>query len=288
MASSRTSFLQRVRGNTDILHLPIDFYDAYPLEVDAVLGVGATSKVFRASCTDDSDEKCAVKKLCLKKIHGEGDRLKRRVLSCARTWRLFQNEVSILERINHPNIVSVVLAAACPGYLAISMEYCPKGTLRNRVNESTTEDVDRYFAGLVSALRYLHDRRIVHGDISLRNVFLDGLDEPILGDFGLSYIMPDDCKRVHMADASRGYTAPEMKSNARRIDPFKCDVFALGVTIRCLILKKLPDEEKKYHREIERLDDINDKYRFFLQVMLRKSPRKRFNMELIHDALRSY
>ena len=288
MASSRMNFLERVRGNQDILHMPCDFYDALHLEVDAVLNIGSTSKVFRASSVDDADEIRAVKKFDLKNIHGEGEKLKRKVLTCARTWRLFLNEVSILERVNHPNIVSDVLGVACPNYLAISMEYCPNGNLLKRFKESTTEDVDRFFAGLVSALHYLHDQRIVHGNIRLENVFLDGFDEPILGDFGSSYIMPDDRSEVQITEASKGYTAPEIKKNAGRVDPFKCDVFALGVILRCLVVKRPPKENRKYYREIVKRDDINNKFRFLLLVMLRKSPKKRFTMELVSDALRDY
>ncbi|KAG1778255.1 kinase-like domain-containing protein [Suillus placidus] len=46
----------------------------------------------------------------------------------------------------------------------------------------------RILQGLVSAVSYLHSKEVVHGDITGSNILIDERGEPILSDFGLSFL----------------------------------------------------------------------------------------------------
>jgi serine/threonine protein kinase len=72
----------------------------------------------------------------------------------------------------------------------IISEYCSNGTLLSYIQKKEVveeEDCRRLFKQLVLALEYLHSQvGIIHHDVKLENILLDGDERVKLGDFGLS------------------------------------------------------------------------------------------------------
>lgn len=59
-----------------------------------------------------------------------------------------------------------------------------------RARKVLTEDEVRFYMGqILSALRYMSDNRILHRDLKLGNVLLDGNMDCKLGDFGLAALL---------------------------------------------------------------------------------------------------
>mmetsp|Transcript_64442 Transcript_64442/g.119873 ORF Transcript_64442/g.119873 Transcript_64442/m.119873 type:complete len:785 (-) Transcript_64442:201-2555(-) len=91
---------------------------------------------------------------------------------------------------------------------------------------------------LVEAVQMLHEKTIVHRDLSVENVLLTSKDLPRvkLIDFGAATTqrMMSDC-----AAGKPSYQAPEMFESAT-FDTFLCDAFALGVVLYTLCLRDYP------------------------------------------------
>lgn len=145
-----------------------------------------------------------------------------------------QTEIMNLSQLSHPNIIKLYKWFEHSGLLFLVLELCESGTLKSYVspNEIISKTVFfNFLSQTVLALKFAHSRQIAHRDIKPANVLIaeGGVR---LADFGLSMIVND----LISLDESVGalfYRAPEMFEN-KPYDPFKADVWALGVTFYVL------------------------------------------------------
>ena len=199
-----------------VLKLQADYFDLFDLRIAKVLGTGKSAEVVLAVSNSFEGINRAVKRFSLKKKD-----LEKRNISLERAKKLFYHEVKIVRDLEHPNIIGGSNGIECPGYLAIAMDYCPRGNLADHLKRMNSGLIDRFFTGVVAGVDYIHSLRIVHGDIKLQNIFIDEKHRPVLGDFGVSYQMPENKQYVKTAGATMGYFAPEVLKKVDSVDPFK-------------------------------------------------------------------
>jgi tRNA A-37 threonylcarbamoyl transferase component Bud32 len=132
-----------------------------------------------------------------------------------RSRRKVAKEVSILKKLQHPNIINLYETFETEKHFLLVTELCPGGDLLNYVRRrrKLTEDVAKYFfKQLVEACIYCHKKGVVHRDIKLDNILLDQKGFLKLGDFGVSRaisrgeILRDQC-------GTPAYIAPEVLLN---------------------------------------------------------------------------
>ena len=108
-----------------------------------------------------------------------------------------KSEYSINQLLDHPNIAALVQ----PGwndalYYYMAFEYADNCSLHEfvQVRKITKafieEEVNGFLQQLGSALRYLADKKIVHGDLKPHNVLLHGPSKMKICDFGLATFAP--------------------------------------------------------------------------------------------------
>ncbi len=85
----------------------------------------------------------------------------------------FINEVRILFRLQHPNIVPLKDFGIENDVTFLVMDYAPHGTLRQPRGQRLPLDVVVTYAGQVAAaLQYAHDRKLIHRDVKPDNLLL--------------------------------------------------------------------------------------------------------------------
>ncbi|MBA0796104.1 hypothetical protein Gohar_006902 [Gossypium harknessii] len=195
-----------------------------------VIGQGGFSNVYLANLSGSS--RGAVK------IHAASDRLN----------QVFKQELDILLRLRHDNIVKLL------GYCddleegAMVFEYAPNGNLQEKLHEREKEVISwktrtSIAFQLAQAIEYLHEKctlQIVHGDIKPSNVLLDQYFNCKLCDFGSakmgfsSTVVPPSCSRTkQVMVGSPGYTDPHYLRTG--LASKKNDVYGLGVIILELV-----------------------------------------------------
>lgn len=93
-----------------------------------------------------------------------------------KVFLLLKKEMSVLEMLNHPNIVQYYGVEIHRDRVNIFMEYCEGGSLGNLLEHGRIEDemvTQVYSLELLEGLAYLHQLGVVHRDIKPENILLD-------------------------------------------------------------------------------------------------------------------
>ena len=142
-----------------------------------------------------------------------------------------KKEVDVLHALNHPNIVKYVESFQENGRLYIVMEYADGGDLSQLIERRgrkllSESDVMHYFIQIALALKYMHDRKILHRDLKGQNVFLCKNGKVKLGDFGIAKVLDSTAQLCKTQIGTPYYLSPEI-CEGRRYNS-KTDIWSLG------------------------------------------------------------
>ncbi|KAI9081393.1 hypothetical protein K1719_036656 [Acacia pycnantha] len=159
----------------------------------------------------------------------------------------FQQELEILSRIRHPNLL--LLLGACPDNGCLVYEYMENGSLEDRLfRKNGTAPIpwyDRYRIAweVASALAFLHSSKptpIIHRDLKPANILLDSNLVSKIGDIGLSTVLSSDVSSTMFKDTAPVgtlcYIDPEYQRTG--LVSAKSDVYAFGMVILQLLTAK--------------------------------------------------
>ncbi|XP_065544548.1 serine/threonine-protein kinase DCLK2 isoform X1 [Lathamus discolor] len=204
------------------------------------------------------DGNFAVVKECVERSTGKEFALK--IIDkakCCGKEHLIENEVSILRRVKHPNIIMLIEEMDTPTELYLVMELVKGGDLFDAITSSTkyTErDGSAMVYNLASALKYLHGLNIVHRDIKPENLLVceypDGTKSLKLGDFGLATVVEGPLFTVC---GTPTYVAPEIIAETGY--GLKVDIWAAGV-ITYILLCGFPPFRSENNLQEDLFDQI--------------------------------
>ncbi|RDL38202.1 uncharacterized protein BP5553_05635 [Venustampulla echinocandica] len=168
-----------------------------------------------------------------------------------------KRELEIMRSIHHPSLVHLKAWSIEESRAILVLSYCPGGDLFDVASQHRGLLVPgllrRMFSELVGAVRYLHERHIVHRDIKLENVLVNlpqsELSRPLnwatypysvitLTDLGLSRRVADD-EKLTTRCGSDDYAAPEVIMG-QPYDGRATDAWSLGVLLYALLESRLP------------------------------------------------
>lgn len=202
-----------------------------------VIGLGGFSTVYLARFPDST-------RGAVKVVHGSS--------SSERLRRIYEQELQILLRVRHPDIVSLL------GYCdddredggVLVFEYVPNENLQEKLHGEkgplTWKQRVLIAFQLANAMEYLHEKsglHIVHGDIKASNILLDAKLNCKLCDFGsskmgfASTVLPPSSSRMdRMILGSQGYMDPHYLKTG--IVSKKNDIYSFGVIVLELVTGK--------------------------------------------------
>ncbi|KAK4765361.1 hypothetical protein SAY86_026451 [Trapa natans] len=190
------------------------------------LGQGGFGSVYRGKLNDGRE--IAVKKLSLTSIQGKKE---------------FVNEVKLLARVQHRNVVNLLGYCIHGEEKLLVYEYVINQSLEKhffkspRKEELNWKRLHDIISGIAKGLLYLHEEShscIIHRDIKASNILLDEKWVPKIADFGMARLFPENQTHVNTRIVgTSGYMAPEYMMHGYLSKA--ADVFSFGVVVLELI-----------------------------------------------------
>jgi len=142
-----------------------------------------------------------------------------------------EQEVKLLSSLDHPFIISYIESFQENGYLYIVMEYADGGDLSKKIEKQnkklfTEEEILHDFIQIALAIKYIHDRKILHRDLKGENIFLMKNGQVKLGDFGIARVLENSFQLCQTQIGTPYYLSPEICEGK----PYnsKTDIWSLG------------------------------------------------------------
>ena len=151
------------------------------------------------------------------------------------------NEIEIISKLNHKNVIHVEKILEDAKNYYIIMEYCEKGELfdyivnKERLNPA---EASLFFYQLINGVEYIHKKGFAHRDLKPENLLLT--KEKILKiiDFGLCHDF-DGENYLTTKCGSPSYAAPEILKGYP-YDGFKTDIWCCGIILYAMLCGYLP------------------------------------------------
>ena len=207
-----------------------------------------------------------------------------------------RNEINILKKLNHPNIVKIYEFYISKTHYYIVTEFCKEGELFSYIKNKYSENqLAVLFYQVFSGLWYLHDHKIIHRDMKLENIMISKKEKDNTSgeelfwvkiiDFGTAKIFEKNKKEKDVVGSSY-YIAPEvLRQNYNE----KCDTWSVGVILYMMLVGRAPfdgkDDEEiitkissgEYNNKEPNLLKHSEEVRDLVKRLLQKDINKRYS-----------
>ncbi|VDD90758.1 unnamed protein product [Enterobius vermicularis] len=235
--------------------------------------------VFLAECKNENGKQVAVKCIEKKALKGKEEAL--------------ENEIRVLRRLQHPNIIQLYGTYDEKDYVYLVMELVTGGELFDRIvakGSFTEQDASNLMKQVLEAVAFMHQNGVVHRDLKPENLLYYNKDEDskiMISDFGLS--KTEDSGAMATACGTPGYVAPEVLQQK----PYgkAVDVWSIGVIAYILLCGYPPfyDENDAnlfaqiirgdYEFDSPYWDEISDSAKDFISHLMCCDPEHRYTCE---------
>lgn len=158
--------------------------------------------------------------------------------------------------------------------------------------------------GLISAVSYLHSKDVVHGDITGSNILIDRRGEPLLADFGLSFLDVELTGNSYFTSCKPGnvrWAAPELLILQGDGSPYRAcarsDIYSVGCVMLQVLSGRVPYDiwtdfmvisEKFKGKEPPRLPEapIDDRHWEFMRRCWRKKQERSVTVKDIAEFIK--
>ena len=232
----------------------------------------------------------------------------------------FSNEIRVMQKIKHPNLVGLIELKKTKSHFYLVMEFCNGGDLTSCLkkymqyyNKPFSEEIVQYLMRqIVSGLDALHSRNFLHRDLKLDNIlccFNSDNDKNTLNmlratakitDFGFATVLNKASPLAHTVLGTPTNMDPSLLNNMEkrtRNEGYdqKADIWSLGTLCYEMLVGRNPFSGKSMQDLYNKVKvgtyplptTLSREVVFFIEAMLQKDPKKRLGCKelLQHEFL---
>ncbi|KAJ5043000.1 uncharacterized protein L3040_004389 [Drepanopeziza brunnea f. sp. 'multigermtubi'] len=207
---------------------------------------------------------------------------------------LIKEEIAIMKKLNHPNLVSLIEVLDDPeeDSLYMVLEMCKKGVvmkvgLNEKADPYDTERCRLWFRDLILGIEYLHAQGVVHRDIKPDNLLLTEDNVLKIVDFGVSEMFEKASDMMTAKSAgSPAFLPPELcVTKHGDVSGKAADIWSMGVSLYCLRFGCIPFERpgvlelyNAIRNDNLEIHETDSEFCDLIRKMLEKDPKKRITM----------
>ena len=201
----------------------------------------------------------------------------------------YLDEAEILSGFNNEYIVKYYYSYIEKDNFTILMEYAGNSNLKqfilhHKKNDQLIEEniVIDLITQICLGLKEIHNKKLIHRDLSPENIFINENKKIKIGDFGVSKRLDTNNQFAFTSTGKQHYNAPEIEKNEKY--DYRADIYSLGCIIYELftlnefyIDKVLEEKECKINQ-----DYYNVKWQKLIDLLLKKNYKERPNIEEVY------
>ena len=202
------------------------------------------------------------------------------------------NEIEILSKLNHPNIIHVEKILEDKENNYIIMEYCENGELFDYIVKKEKlgyKEASIFFYQLINGVEYIHNQNFAHRDLKPENLLLTKDNKLKIIDFGLCHDF-NGTKLLITKCGSPSYAAPEILLGYP-YDGFKTDIWCCGIILYGMLCGYLPFDGDDNQEIFKQIVECNPEYPSFLKDdcidliigILNPNPKERLSINQIKN-----
>ncbi|KAH8515973.1 hypothetical protein Peur_047355 [Populus x canadensis] len=203
-----------------------------------------------------------------------------------------EQEIALLSRFEHENIVQYYGTDKDESKLYIFLELVTKGSLQKLYQRYNLRDsqVSSYTRQILHGLKYLHDQNVVHRDIKCANLLVDANGSVKLADFGLA--KATKLNDVKSCKGTAFWMAPEVVNNKNQGYGLPADIWSLGCTVLEMLTRQIPYSELESMQALFRIgrgvpplvpDSLSNDARDFILQCIQVNPNDRPTAAVLLD-----
>ncbi len=223
-------------------------------------------------------------------------------------YNYLNKEINILQSLKHPNIVKLEDIKKTKTHFYLTMEYCNGADLPKALEKYkekygkpfSEEIVQHLMTQLISAIKYIHEKGIIHKNINLENIMLNFENEKDIKDFNLmkanvkiiDFFHSSKKSKPGLAINASPSTLKKLKLGGYNIkmtdnDDEKVDIWSLGTIFYEILIGKPIFDADDLNEQIDKVEqgdyyvpkNISFETVSFMNGMLQQEPKKRLNAE---------
>ena len=224
--------------------------------------------------------------------------------------KYIENEINILKRINHPNIIRIENLKMTQNHYYFFTDYCNGGSLKacldkfiQTYHRPFTEEIVQYIMNQIfNAIQYIHSLEIIHNNLTLGNILVNFLNENDLlnmnllnsqikitnfkfaffvENFGRLFIEPRNYENIDPLTLKE-LISGNIQNNDYRLQE-KVDIWALGIICYQMLTGNIPFNAYNNQELLQKFEEgtykiptnLSRESISFINSMLQYEPRNR-------------
>lgn len=164
--------------------------------------------------------------------------------------------IVLQQQLRHPRILPILDVFDCHSSVYTVTPWAAKGDLLCLLQNEwplARDDAMAIFRQLMEAVEFMHQQGVVHRDIKLENILVDGHNRIYLADFEFSHRQPAGCSLTHVCGSYQNLS-PEMldkvlhRDRQTAYDGYANDVWMCGIVLHYLLLGRYPFAPRNKNR----------------------------------------